>query len=74
MAKTSRSVPHCQQKGIKLNSEKIQFRQKQLSNMGHIISSEGLWADPGGVRHEIRPIEMRYFSVVFALENITFGR
>ena len=28
----------------------------------------------GGVRHEIRPIRMRYFSVVFALENITFGR
>ena len=26
---------------------------------------------PGGVRHELRPIRMRYFSVVFALENIT---
>ena len=28
----------CRQKGIKLNSEKIQFRQKQVSYMGHIIS------------------------------------
>ena len=28
----------------------------------------------GGVRHKIRPIRMRYFSVVFALDNITFGR
>jgi len=28
----------CRQKGIKLNSEKIPFRQKQVSSMGHIIS------------------------------------
>ena len=35
----------CRQKGIKFNAEKIQFRQKQVSYMGHIISSEGLQAD-----------------------------
>ena len=35
----------CRQKGIKLNAEKIQFRQKQVSYMGHIISSEGLRVD-----------------------------
>ena len=28
----------------------------------------------GGVRHEIRPIRMRYFSVVFVRENINFVR
>ena len=27
----------CRQKGIKLNAEKIQFRQKQVSSMGHIM-------------------------------------
>jgi len=36
--------------GIKLNSEKIQFRQKQVSYMGHIISSEGLQADPNKLK------------------------
>jgi len=40
----------CQQKGIKLNSEKIQFRQKQVSYMDHIISSEGLQADPNKLK------------------------
>ena len=29
----------CRNKGIKLNSEKIQLRQKQVSYMDHIISS-----------------------------------
>ena len=32
----------CQQKGIKLNADKMQFRQKQVTYMGHVISSEGL--------------------------------
>ena len=36
----------CQQKGIKLNDEKMQFRQKQVTYMGHVISSEGLGVDP----------------------------
>ena len=33
------------QKGIKLNPGKIPFREKQVSYMGHIISSEGLRVD-----------------------------
>ena len=35
--------------GIKLNSEKIQFWQKQVSYMGHIISLEGL-SDPNKLK------------------------
>ena len=41
---------HCRQKGIMLNSEKTQFRQKQVSYMGHIISSEGLRAVPNKLK------------------------
>ena len=41
---------HCRTKGIKLNSEKIPFTQKQVSYMGHIISSEGLRADPNRLK------------------------
>ena len=40
----------CRQKGIKLNAEKMQLRQKQVSYMGHIISSEGLGADPNKLK------------------------
>ena len=36
----------CQQKGNKLNAEKMQFRQKQVTYMAHVISSEGLGVDP----------------------------
>ena len=41
-----REVFSCCRQDIKLNSGKIHFRQKQVSYMGHIISSEGLRADP----------------------------
>ena len=40
----------CRQRGIKLKSEKIQFRQKQISYMSHIIHSEGLRADPNKLK------------------------
>ena len=42
---------------MKLNSEKVQFRHKQVSYMGHIISSEGLRADPNKLKaiNEMKP-------------------
>ena len=40
----------CRQKGIKINSEKIQLRQKQIRYMRHVISSEGLRADPNKLK------------------------
>ena len=48
----------CQQKGIKLNAEKMQLRQKQVSYMGHIISSEGLGAEPNKLKaiNEMPPL------------------
>ena len=47
----------CQQKGIKLNAEKMRFRQKQVTYMGHVISSEGLGVDPDKLKSiiEMRP-------------------
>ena len=39
-------INRCQQKGIKLNAEKMQSRQKEVTYMGHMISSEGLGVDP----------------------------
>ena len=57
----------CRQKGIKLNAEKIQFRQKQVSYMGHIISSEGLQADPNKLKviNEMPPpTDFVYFVVL----------
>lgn len=46
MTETWEVFNRCRQKGIKLNSEKMQLRQKKVSYMDHIIFSEGLGADP----------------------------
>jgi len=39
-----------QLKGIKLNKQKIQFKQPQVQYMGHIITAEGLQPDPGKIQ------------------------
>ena len=36
----------CHEKGIKLNKEKLKLRCKEVPFMGHIISANGLKADP----------------------------
>ena len=42
-------LERCRQKGVKLNKEKMQFKQRQVSYMGHMITSEGLQADPNKI-------------------------
>lgn len=39
-------LERCQQKHIKLNLEKLQFMQKEVHYMGHVVSADGLRADP----------------------------
>lgn len=39
-------LERCRQKGVKLNKEKMQFKQEKVAYMGHIITSDGLQADP----------------------------
>ena len=43
-------LTRCRQKGIKLNVDKMQFRKKEVTYMGHIVSSEGLGADPNKLK------------------------
>ena len=45
----------CRETGIKLNVEKMQFRQPEVIYMGHVISAEGLKVDPNKVKaiHEM---------------------
>ena len=43
-------LERCQEKGIKLNSGKLQLRCKEVSYMGHVLSSDGLKPDPEKVR------------------------
>ena len=37
-------------KGIKLNREKLQLRLKEVAYMGHVLSADGLQPDPEKVK------------------------
>jgi len=39
-------MQRCKEKNIKLNKEKVKLRSKEVPFMGHVITSEGLKADP----------------------------
>ena len=39
-------LQRCREKGIKLNKEKLKLRCKEVPFMGHVISANGLKADP----------------------------
>ena len=43
-------LTRCQHKGIKLNVDKMQFRKKEVTYMGHVVSLEDLGADPNKLR------------------------
>ena len=40
----------CQQKGIKLNAEKLEYKCKEVPFHGHLLTTEGLKPDPEKVR------------------------
>ena len=42
-------LARCWQKGVKLNKEKMQFKQQKVAYMDHVITSEGLQADPNKI-------------------------
>ena len=45
-----RFMRRCQQKGIKLNSHKLEMKAKEVPFHGHLLTTEGLKADPEKVR------------------------
>ena len=45
-----RFMSRCQQKGIKLNSEKLELKAKKGPFHGHLLTTEGLKPDPEKVR------------------------
>ena len=40
----------CREKNIKLNRDKVKLRRKEVPFMGHVISEEGLRADPDKIK------------------------
>ena len=43
-------VQRCRERGVKLNCAKLQLRRKEVSYMGHVLSADGLKADPEKVK------------------------
>ena len=48
-------LDRCRDRGIKLNSDKMQFRRSEVNYLGHVISAEGLKIDPNKIKaiHEM---------------------
>ena len=42
-------LERCRAKGVKLNREKVQLRKPEVPYMGHVLSADGLKADPAKV-------------------------
>ena len=62
----------CRETGIKLNVEKMQFRQPEVIYMGHVISAEGLKVDPNKVKaiHEMpQPTDKQGVLRVLGMAN-----
>ena len=43
-------LDRCHERGIKLKSDKMQFRQSGVNYFGHVISAEGLKIDPNKIK------------------------
>ena len=41
---------HCEEKGMKLNPEKVRLREQQVPFIGHVTTGQGLCVDPGKVQ------------------------
>ena len=39
-------LKRCRERGLKLNKKKLRYKLKEVTYMGHVLSSEGLQADP----------------------------
>lgn len=39
-------LAQCREKGIKLNVDKLKLRQREVSYIGHLLTSDGLKIDP----------------------------
>ena len=44
----------CQERNIKLNKQKVVFKQTEVPYIGHLLTSEGVKADPSKVEAVIR--------------------
>ena len=52
--KIEKLLKRCQERIIKLNKEKVAFKQTEVPYIGHLLTSEGVKADPSKVEAVIR--------------------
>ena len=59
--KIRKLLTRCQERNIKLDKQKVAFKQTEVPYMGHLLTSEGVKADPSKVEavHNMeRPIDV----------------
>ena len=43
-------LDHCKEQGVKLNTDKLNLRQKEVPFIGHVATDKGLCVNPAKVR------------------------
>ena len=54
-------LQQCEERGLKLNPEKVQLRKKEVPFIGHVATGQGLCADPAkvqAIREMPRPMDV----------------
>lgn len=65
-------LARCREKGIKLNADKLKLKQKEVSYIGHLRTSDGLKIDPAKVRaitHMPKPKDVKGVQRLLGMVN-----
>lgn len=65
-------LARCREKGIKLNADKFKLRQREVSYIGHLLTSDGLKIDPDKVRaitHMQKPTDVKAVQRLLGMVN-----
>ena len=60
----------CQQKGMKLNAEKLEYNCKEVAFHGHQLTTEGLKPDPEKVRAIVQMPRLKYRDDILRLNGM----
>lgn len=65
-------LARCREKGIKLNADKLKLKQREVSYIGHLLTSDGLKIDPDKVRaitHMSKPTDVKGVQRLLGMVN-----
>ena len=72
--KIKKLLGRCQERNIKLNKQKVAFKQTEVPYIGHLLTSEGIKADPTKIEAVLRMERPTDVTGVQRIMGILLGR